>query len=716
MRARSPVPYSPEKRKAYDAQRKRRSAHYSAFQRGRFIGWDGEGINNLDPGKPKEYGHRYAFLASSTGARTQAKKVGMGTRDSLDTLMDEHLRLKANRIKPIHVCYGLSYDANMWLRELDRDTVSLIWGAVPPKEKREEEQPKIISGKDGLVEFRIDGRRYGTEYRKRKSFYLQRFRAPNRRWIQNEKGDFVKDMDSLTVWDVQGFFQCPFVDALQEYFRRKELGDDLAKLSELKGMRDVFSYAMLPKIIAYNDLELAWLVKLMDRLRDHLDAVNLPVRAWHGAGAIASAIILRENVKAHHEYDPMTHEDAIRRAYFGGRIEIGGIGRITAPFFHADQNAAYPSAMVHLPSLADARWYPAPGDAPASDAAMILRRIRWEFPEGIHWYPLPYRSPQFSTCYPARGAGWAWDGEYDAAQAFVDRYGGGIEVAETISIVPASRVAPFAFIPAMYAQRKALEKNNDGAAQAIKMGMASLYGKMAQQLGGRIEDDGTKNFPPLFSQAWAGWVTAATRGKLVHAALALEDDRDLVFFSTDGIVATSPIGVPYGENLDEWSQDCADELIVCEPGIYWTRKGQGGEWEAHGRGYMSGELDSPEPILRAWKAKHRTYRVHLRRFLTMGSALVSEEMWEEWCEWADTWRELDLTGSSSKRHGRLKKDGSPASKWIPLTPMKSTEYEYMGTLSHPAPLLWDDNAKPEEFDAQGVPLRTVEYECIDAYT
>jgi hypothetical protein len=702
------VPFTKAKRRAYDRQRtaKRRGPRGTIFKNGFFVAWDGEGVT--EQGR-----HTYVLLANSQAGEKVSTKSGLSTAQCMHFLIDEHLRIAVHEgaKKPIHVFYGISYDVNMMLRDLPKNIVQEIWESSLP------------------VEFRYDGRWWKVRYRKRKSLYIGRWRS-DEKW-RHEKGKWVHDVDAMTLWDVHGFFQCRFVDAIVQHFPDLDC-DRLAKLEAMKQKREAFAYKDLAEIRAYNQEELKLLVMLMEKTRGILKEHGIKVRSWHGAGAAASTLFLQEGVKEHLEDTPQEWEDVIRRAYFGGRAEIFGIGRVFAPIFHRDQNSSYVATLANLPSLAGAQWIS--GEHPG--AFMRCYRLRFAFSGPQSWFPLPYRSPQLAICYPPNGEGWYWFPELLLAEAYVKRYGGRLERLDCLSILPANKTKPFAFVRELYQARVAARKGERmGEEDLLKKILASLYGKTAQQLGAAVyvDDDGNETLikPPYFQQAWAGYITSKTRAYVGMAALTLAKDTDLVSFNTDGVVAKSPIDVPIGEGLGQWSSDTVAHLIVAQPGVYWTLHDYN-EWENHSRGFMSAELLDAQPILEAWENREKTYTVSTRRFISMGSALTAPRLWKRWCQWVDTPRALDLTGASPKRQGfypelppAKKRKGrrptativlpQPHKRWVPLEPMHATHYEYTGELSFPAPLKWAGE-EPEELDEDGVPLRTVDYEIEDSYT
>jgi hypothetical protein len=97
---------------------------------------------------------------------------------------------------------------------------------------------------------------------------------------------------------------------------------------------------------------------------------------------------------------------------------------------------------------------------------------------------------------------------------FHDRFRRGeIEVIEGLIFEPADPCSrPFAWVSSMFDYRAELLKvdRNDVRAIVIKLMLSSIYGKLAQGIGGSEE-------PPLFASPWmAAAVTAGTRLQLLQ--------------------------------------------------------------------------------------------------------------------------------------------------------------------------------------------------------
>lgn len=616
----------------------------------------------LERAFPRPRRHDYTLLANSRDGVLAEDPAGLDSRRIFDALLEGGARHPG----AIHVVFGGSYDANMALKSLSRADCERVWRA----------------GKHG-VSVELGGRHYSVHYRPRRSLRLGRFDRAQP-WVDGRPNFDAK----LCLWDVWGFFQASFVGALEAYGFPAATVEAIAAM---KARRPDFSAADRAEVAAYCVRECELLEELMLQLAASLDTAGLRPAAWNGAGAVAGALLKREGVKGAIEALPEALELPVRVAYAGGRVELCQLGRAGAPIYGADVASAYPWGAIGLPALSGAQWRRV-----GEPRGFGLARVRFAFAGPRPWYPLYYRTERGTILFPARGEGWYWEPELRAARAFAAAWGGTVDVLEAWELEDDGR-RPFGFIEPLFAQRKAWKRDKNGAEKAAKLGINSLYGKMAQQLGGTKDRP-----PPYFSLAWAGYVTSATRARLVEAALG--DPEAVVAFSTDGIASTRPLALPnYGTELGAWEVDEALDGVWAQPGVYWLL-GEGG-WKPKYRGFDKEQLEVPDGVLEAWRDGRDKLELRCTRFVTLGSALASRECWDAWGTWRTVPRVLDVTGRSAKR--------SAARTTGPLVPLPvawNVDYDVTGAGSAPFAIAWEDDAMLDgTFDA------TVEEEAAESY-
>jgi hypothetical protein len=475
------------------------------------------------------------------------------------------------------VCFGLGYDVNNWLRDLPRPTLEALWSR------------KVAYWRDYRIEW-----------------------MP-KRWFS------VKALDGrfAKVTEVFGFFQTSFVRALEAW----GIGAP-AEIERMKAQRGTFTRAEIAEVSHYCVHECELLVELMEGVREACADAGVMPKSWIGAGAIAMALLNRQEVKSHHRYDLDLGSEHVARevicgAYFGGRVELlhQGVHHDVAA---ADLVSAYPAAMRELPSLRGAklrrrkRFNP---DRPG------IWRVRWDLREregpSQLLAPFPVRH-KYSIFYPLAGSG-----HYHTAEV-----ANAIDLGYPIDVDcgwvlegPAIGDRPFAWVPDVYRARQRFKREGRAAEKMVKLGLNSVYGKLAQGYGHNAR-------PKYQSYFWAGMITAATRARVLAAALAA---RDPVMIATDGIYAREFGKLGPTTGLGNWERGRADELFAAQPGVYEAQRD--GVALRKSRGFFAVEIDYAE--LRAgWEVEGADYVHHYAstRFQGLGSSLARRDfsVWRQW--------------------------------------------------------------------------------------
>lgn len=536
----------------------------------RFIAVDGESLTEGGD-------HKYVLLASSQGTYIYDAN-GLPTSDCLDFLLN--LPPKA-----IHVAFGWNYDVNMILRDVTLPDLVRLW-------------------KSGELNW--------------KGYHLE--------WIPSKWFVVKRGKRTRKICEMFGFFQSSFVNALRKW--------DIEPMDDIEAMkqeRGAFDAAMKERIINYCISECRQAVELMDELEIALDAVNLKLRSWVGAGSIASALMQREGIKNYLEPDSTYGEvvyDAIRRSYFGGRSELFLQGSFDT-LWDYDIVSAYPSYAQYLPSMAGGTWTET-NDYCNHPYSLWL--CHWELDPNVVISPFPVRPSDTKTdiYYPYSGRGWYHGVEVEAARRI---YGDAIVVERGVTFEPGnSRLRPFEFIPELFAYRRELKDEGHGGEKVIKLGLNSLYGKLAQGVG-----YGGKP-PPFQSYYWAGLITASTRARVMELAALAPDD--LVMVATDGIFFRKPIDVELSNQLGGLELTVMSDVFVAQPGVYSATVD--GESFGRSRGFFSREIDFDQLRLGFQTAgPHYTGKYESTRFVGIGSALLTKSL-SDWRTWKTNERKLSL--------------------------------------------------------------------------
>jgi hypothetical protein len=107
----------------------------------------------------------------------------------------------------------------------------------------------------------------------------------------------------------------------------------------------------------------------------------------------------------------------------------------------------------------------------------------------------------------------------------------------------------------------------NSAEKNIKLSLNSLYGKMAQKIGG---SDGK---PPGTANPWyAAAITSWCRRRLLEACLA--NPQAIVMMATDGIVSLEPLPLKIGSALGDWEYGEATGGMFLQSGVYFYLKAE----------------------------------------------------------------------------------------------------------------------------------------------
>lgn len=606
----------------------------SSFDNKHFIAWDGEGIESDKPplitvknGKTtKVVYQKYGLLMNNEGVNVVDIKNGLSTIVCLNTLMNSTTDKQA-----IHVCFGASYDVNMMLRDIPRS--------------------KLIQLHKG---YSIDYHVYNIEYRPRKSLSIREYYDINNRYIYDEKKQEWKKhyKRTMTLWDVFGFFQASFIEALKAFMieDKERYVDIIAKIKEGKDRRGRFTIdEMYNFIIPYCKLEVDALCDLMNVLHKHFTFLGLVLSRWDGAGSIASAMMKKHHVKLAlgRENTPQEVVNASEYGYFGGRIECLRYGNYKRKIYRKDINSAYPEECTLLPNLSNGIWEHHIGDIPLSKIKnhphVSLYLISWKAKNQENILcPFPWRDKVGNVFFPPYGKSWVWRPEVLSAMKYMQK-DFDFYIHECWTYTPYTNELPFQFVKDYYEYRKQLVKQGNGAEKMLKLGINSIYGKLAQSVG--YHRSGEK--PPFHNLIMAGMITSGTRAKLLEAAI--QSPQDVIMLATDGIYSTKDIfvDVSYTKELGKWEASEYDYMTTVASGVYWYSEKQ--EETSYSRGFDKYTILRDE-VIKSWEKGEKTLSCETTRFVGLGSAIGLHDF-SVWRSWRTIERDLGLNMDSvAKRY------------------------------------------------------------------
>jgi hypothetical protein len=499
------------------------------------------------------------------------------------------------------------------------------------------------------------------------------------------------------IYDVIGFFQATFLDAIDDWCPDHP---DRDLISSGKAERTSFSEADRDFLIKYNAAELRALTDLMREFHAAVRDTGYTLRRFDGAGALAAAMMLKHGVRKHMarrivERDGIKHEEetvprpvreAALRAMAGGRIECLQIGHHQGPVWHGDINSAYPHALLELPSLADGTW--THHDSPPPNLQRYaLYHITWDISRPDPLYPFFFRDPHGHISFPPNGEGWYWGPEIIAA---TKHHPAGITIHEWFEFSPATTDRPFAFVAQEADRRFQFQQAGHPAEIPMKLGINSIYGKTAQQKGVRYTPDGRLLLPRYYQPEWAGYVTSACRADVYDTAM--QDPQAVITIATDGIYATRGLAVNRGNGLGEWKTETHDWMLSVQSGVYFVD--DCGQTRACYRGFDRDSI-TPHRILAAWRSGGRVLPCTTNRFVTLGVALRSRTPTHDiWLTWRRAPRTLRLDGHGTKRT-------SLSARQIPLAADGLVDTvpipnPFTGDCSHPTRVLWEQDLDSTE--------------------
>lgn len=603
-------------------RRRTRSVKKVASARGQerpFISWDGEGWTNHVCEDAEhcinahgDCKHNYYLFGASSGHYVSGESLS--TVECLDVMLAVRLEFPDS----LHVSFSFKYDIDMILKDM------------PP----------------GAVRYLMKHNRM-----KWRGYYIECLPG---KWFQVTQ-------NSLTcrIYDLFSFFACSFVKALKTWNVGTE--EELEHIIQGKGQRGSFTLDNLETdVIPYWRKELFLLVQLADSLRDILYSAGIRPAKWHGPGAVADYLFREYKTKLTmpgEETVPNGVIDAGQFAYAGGRFEAFRIGYYDGPVFSADINSAYPYAMSQLPNLATGTWIHYQGVPEYFDHyAMGMFHVRYRYgPEAtraIVYDGMPgaahYRYPKSGTMhFRNRNPGvWVHIPEFRNLYAqYLKGLFDEFDVTESWVFVD-DGTRPFAWVRDIYNQRREWKLEGNPAQLAAKLGINSLYGKLAQRIGGK------EGKPTWHNLEWAGHITSTCRAMLYQ--VSAEQYRDLIAYETDGIYSTSPIqGVQKdtGDNLGQWELSEYTGALYLQSGVYWLRDKDGKWMQPKTRGVPQQHMDFD----RAYQSlvDKQNLAVEQNQFIRFGLANMRRHGMGIWRTWQINTKEFsfggDGFGSAGKR-------------------------------------------------------------------
>lgn len=435
--------------------------------------------------------------------------------------------------------------------------------------------------------------------------------------------------DSFTVIaDTGTFFQTSFVRTLDKW----DIGTEEERewIAKEKAMRADFT-ELTDETKAYNMLECILHNQLMEKFRAVCVEIGYVPNKWEGPGHLAGAMLKAHGIPQRDDILIMknnTFRELANAAYYGGRAETTCIGHVPGPIYQWDINSAYPAALLHLPCLIHGSWKFVRGRPNAS--TVWVANVRFRHPQQRLLYNLPVRKTDGNIFFPRYGEGHYWSWELLAAE----QAGTEFQWINGWVYEKHCQCKPFEWVSGAYMERLRLGKSGKG--YALKLGLNSIYGKIAQSIG----------YAPWANPVWAGLITAWCRAHIIKAYM--DNPDDVLMIMTDGMFIRHKPNLPISDKLGEWDVVCHDNLFVVQPGIYFL------PGITKTRGVPLGRIQAVEGEFRdAYMGFVRTHQIPpaipipVDNFITMRQALARRK-WHLAGTWDRTTRDISFDFSTKR--------------------------------------------------------------------
>lgn len=487
----------------------------------KMVGWDGEGITV----NPETREHWYILFGNSLGKRIISRDRSIHTREILDFLIQHQI----DNPDSLNVSFVFSYDVEMLLADMGAKHWTLLNESTFVRWA--EYTIRYVPGKWFSVSKDIPGR---------------------------------KKRVVCQIWDLFGFFQTSFVNALHDNLPH---APNVDTVEEGKGRRSTFTIEEFDTLIEpYWEMEIELLAMLAEQLRMYLLEADLPIQRWHGPGAIADLLFKRHGIKdsKREMIDDDFYRWLVLCGFAGGRFEQFRVGRARRRVYVYDINSAHPSGIVTLPNLSSGNWVRVSSRGSVSQFGIYaIHYDDYNDVAPVRPQPFFFRDERGCVSFPRDLRGAYWSPEIAA----LEKTGHSCEIIDGYELVDdGSR--PFYWVAEMYSLRQQWKRDGNGAQMALKLGLNSLFGKTAQRVG--WERNGKA--PTWHQLEWAGYITSNTRAILWPALWQAWQSRSLIAVETDSVITMAELELDEGKALGQWGKETYDDCIFLQNGVYMLLK------------------------------------------------------------------------------------------------------------------------------------------------
>lgn len=418
----------------------------------------------------------------------------------------------------------------------------------------------------------------------------------------------------------------------------------------------------------------------------HYDILDVVEVSGHPKYVIQRKFSEKDPLHVIENLNPMQEaiEFGRRNSYFGGRIELvqsnimfeGDDEQVVShePFeeiYHGDINSAYPYGFLSMPGIKkEWRYVEKPNEddlfinpnevreftKDRSNLKFGLIHVKWDKTEGKTLGPFPYREKTGYVIFPPAG-----EGTYHIIEVLTAiRKGYNVRMLEGWVMEPPYDYPYREHVTELARKRLAYKnmKPQDAAHKPIKLGLNSLYGKVAT----RPTD--TQPHPPYRDLLCAGYLTAQARSTMLFYAdelLHSDDEGGVVLFATDGIYSRTSLKIPISDQLGDFEFEFHDRGVFLLAGIYAVTyecdkkecalhgchewKGKQLHWENKERGYT--DLIVYPTVFESLKSAGEDVRVDDDRFIGVKMGLAQHNAYRIG-EWAHIVRKINPSNNHKR--------------------------------------------------------------------
>jgi len=436
-----------------------------------------------------------------------------------------------------------------------------------------------------------------------------------------------KQEKSKTVYDILGFFQTIFSDALEAWHINLS-EEEMTFLKDMKADRENFG-PITPTTIEYSKLECTRGIELFERVRAEYTNLGLTLSRPVGAGSIASAMFHKHGLDDYLPKRQLLPTEVMLQSFIGGRFDISKIGFV-GDAYQSDINSAYPHIARSNPCLAHCSYE---WTTEYKRDSHSLWLVRWHDNDN-RWSPFPYRTDNGHIRYYSSGMGYYYGDEVTSAL----QLDSDIEILGGYAFIPECDHQPFQWIEYYYQYRQELLKSGNFGEKIIKLGLNSLYGKLAQ----------TKGHTPRYQNLiWAGMITSGTRAMLMKAIA--EDPANVIQCATDAVISFSPPNLRVdATELGAWKQTKLEDLLLLGNGLYHSRTQKHGHDIQGHRGFRYLDWET----VRNDYASGNSHIATKREFVSFSKALHNNRLEER-----GTWMDEQIRMTYAPPDGKLEQHG-----------------------------------------------------------